>query len=87
MLAGMNRDEKTKLELQDATKFYYLTQGGCTTCDGRNDAAEFADIRSAMKVLMFSDQEIWEILKILSALLHLGNIKYRGKIEFFSNCS
>ena len=33
-----------------------------------------------MKVLMFTDQEIWDILKILSALLHMGNIKYKGKV-------
>ena len=50
------------------------------TCDGRDDAAEFADIRSAMKVLMMTDQEIWDILKILAALLHMGNIKYKGKV-------
>ncbi|CAG2104686.1 unnamed protein product [Medioppia subpectinata] len=80
LLAGMSKEEKQKLELQDASKFYYLTQGGTITCEGRDDAAEFADIRSAMKVLMFSDPEIWEVLKILSALLHLGNIKFRATV-------
>ncbi len=55
-------------------------QGNSVVCDGRDDAAEFADIRSAMKVLMFTDQEIWDILKILAALLHMGNIKYKGKV-------
>ena len=78
-MSGLSKEEKHKLELLDASKFYYLTQGGTITCEGRNDAAEFADIRSAMKVLMFSDNEIWEVLRILSALLHLGNIKFRGK--------
>lgn len=53
-------------------------QGGSITCEGRDDAAEFADIRSAMKVLLFSDMEIWEILKLLAALLHMGNVKYRA---------
>lgn len=57
----------------------FLEQGRCLTCEGRDDAAEFADIRSAMMILMFSPEEIWEILKVLSALLHLGNIKYKGK--------
>jgi myosin-7 len=55
-------------------------QGGSVVCDGRDDAAEFADIRSAMKVLMMTDQEIWDILKVLATLLHMGNIKYKGKV-------
>lgn len=55
-------------------------QGGSITCEGRDDAREFADIRSAMKVLMFSDSEVWEILKLLAAVLHMGNIKFRGKV-------
>lgn len=41
---------------------------------------EFSDIKSAMKVLLFSDQEIWEILKLLAAVLHIGNIKYQASV-------
>jgi myosin VIIa len=33
-----------------------------------------------MKVLSFTDEEIWEILKLLAALLHLGNVKYKGVV-------
>lgn len=58
----------------------FSIQGGSITCEGRDDAAEFADIRSAMKVLLFTDSEIWEILKLLAALLHTGNIKYKATV-------
>ena len=27
---------------------------------------------------MFSDEEIWDILKVLAALLHLGNVTYKA---------
>lgn len=55
-------------------------QGGSITCEGRDDAVEFADIRSAMKVLLFTDLEIWEVLKLLAALLHIGNVKCRATV-------
>ncbi|XP_045594548.1 myosin-VIIa isoform X2 [Procambarus clarkii] len=80
MLAGMTREERQKLELTDSSQYKYLTGGGSITCEGRDDAREFADIRSAMKVLMFSDSEVWEILKLLAAILHTGNIKFKGKV-------
>lgn len=31
-----------------------------------------------MKVLSFTDAEIWEIMKLLAAFLHLGNLKYKA---------
>uniref|UniRef100_A0A182SCD0 Myosin-VIIa n=1 Tax=Anopheles maculatus TaxID=74869 RepID=A0A182SCD0_9DIPT len=80
LLAGLSPEEKRRLDLGQASDYRYLTGGGCIRCDGRNDAAEFADIRSAMKVLCFSDHEIWEILKLLAALLHTGNIKYNATV-------
>lgn len=54
-------------------------QGNCTTCDGRDDSKEYANIRSAMKVLMFTDTENWEISKLLAAILHMGNLQYEGE--------
>ena len=50
------------------------------TCEGRDDANEFASIRSAMKVLTYTDQEIADILRVLAALLHLGNLQHQGNL-------
>ncbi|XP_004531186.1 myosin-VIIa [Ceratitis capitata] len=80
LLAGLSGEEKRRLDLGNASDYKYLTGGDCITCEGRDDAAEFSDIRSAMKVLLFSDQEIWEIIKLLAALLHCGNIRYKATV-------
>uniref|UniRef100_A0A8C4EB46 Myosin VIIAa n=1 Tax=Dicentrarchus labrax TaxID=13489 RepID=A0A8C4EB46_DICLA len=81
MLKGMTVDEKKKLGLSKATDYTYLTIGKCTVCDGRDDMKEYSNIRSAMKVLMFTDKENWEISKLLAAILHMGNLRYEGKVK------
>lgn len=96
MLVGLGKEEKSKLELQDASSYFYLTQGGCTECEGRDDREEYSHIMDAMRVLSFSQHEIFDVHKILAALLHLGNIKFKGKsyhfallssITMFSSCN
>uniref|UniRef100_A0A8C9ZLF6 Myosin VIIAa n=1 Tax=Sander lucioperca TaxID=283035 RepID=A0A8C9ZLF6_SANLU len=79
MLKGMTADEKKKLGLSKATDYTYLTMGNCTVCDGRDDMKEYSNIRSAMKVLMFTDKEYWEISKLLAAILHMGNLRYEAR--------
>ncbi|XP_038549606.1 myosin VIIAa isoform X1 [Micropterus salmoides] len=79
MLKGMTADEKKKLGLSKATDYTYLTIGNCTVCDGRDDMKEYSNIRSAMKVLMFTDKENWEISKLLAAILHMGNLRYEAR--------
>ncbi|XP_078023027.1 myosin VIIAa isoform X2 [Epinephelus lanceolatus] len=79
MLKGMTAEEKKKLGLSKATDYTYLTIGKCTVCDGRDDMKEYSNIRSAMKVLMFTDKENWEISKLLAAILHMGNLRYEAR--------
>ncbi|KAM8822172.1 unconventional myosin-VIIa-like, partial [Synchiropus picturatus] len=72
MLEGMTGEDKRRLGLSRARDYTYLTFGHCTLCDGRDDMKEYSNIRSAMKVLMFTDRENWEISKLLASILHLG---------------
>ncbi|CAH2104913.1 unnamed protein product [Euphydryas editha] len=78
LVTGLSADEKKKLELGRPADFEYLNSGNMLTCDGRNDALEFSDIRSAFKVLNFSDNDVWGIFSLLAAILHLGNLKFKS---------
>lgn len=81
MLVGMSPHEKSRLKLTNARDYFYLTRGNCLTCEGIDDRESFAIVRGAMKVLLFTDDEMWHIFKLLSAILHLGNVKFEAKAE------
>uniref|UniRef100_A0A8K9XD71 Myosin VIIBa n=1 Tax=Oncorhynchus mykiss TaxID=8022 RepID=A0A8K9XD71_ONCMY len=76
MLMGMPAEQKKILSLGNASEYNYLTMGNCTSCDGRDDIKEYAHFCSAMKILMFSENDSWEINKLLAAILHLGNVHF-----------
>ncbi|CAF3603065.1 unnamed protein product [Adineta steineri] len=78
VLAGLGNEERSKLRLTKATDYAYLNKS-TPKCDTRNDAEEWKAIRHACKVLMFTDDELFEILRILAIVLHLGNIQYTAQ--------
>ncbi|KAA8589751.1 hypothetical protein FQN60_013116 [Etheostoma spectabile] len=80
MLMGMTAEQKKILSLGNAAEYNYLTMGNCTSCEGRDDVKEYAHFRSALKILMFTDSDSWEISKLLAAILHLGNVDFEGTI-------
>ncbi|KAM8787797.1 unconventional myosin-VIIb [Rhynchonycteris naso] len=80
MLMGMSAQEKELLHLGSPSKYHYLTMGNCTYCEGLNDAKDYAHVRSALKILMFSNSENWELSKLLAAILHLGNVEFTAAV-------
>ncbi|CAG4968712.1 unnamed protein product [Colias eurytheme] len=78
LVTGLSADEKKKLELTRPQDYEYLNSGNMLTCDGRNDAIEFSDIRSAFKVLNFADEEVWGVFNLLAGILHMGNLKFKS---------
>ncbi|XP_077717373.1 unconventional myosin-VIIb isoform X4 [Canis aureus] len=80
MLLGMTAEEKKLLSLGTPSEYHYLTTGNCTSCEGLNDAKDYAHVRSAMKILMFSDSENWDLSKLLAAILHLGNVEFMAAV-------
>ncbi|EDW71197.1 myosin-VIIa [Drosophila virilis] len=80
MLAGLSAAERERLQLQEQSpsQYHYLAQGGCFTLAGKQDAKDFADIRAAMKVLSFKQEEVWCLLSLMAAILHLGNLRFKA---------
>ncbi|XP_054934667.1 unconventional myosin-VIIb isoform X1 [Physeter macrocephalus] len=80
MLMGMSAEERSLLCLGTPSEYHYLTMGNCTSCEGLNDAKDYAHVRSAMKILMFSDSDNWDLSKLLAAILHLGNVEFMAAV-------
>ncbi|XP_077573092.1 unconventional myosin-VIIb [Stigmatopora nigra] len=80
MLMGMPAEQKKILSLGNAAEYHYLTMGKCTSCESRDDVKEYAHFRSALKILMFGENDTWEICKLLAAILHIGNVNFEGTI-------
>uniref|UniRef100_A0AAQ4PVW2 Myosin VIIBb n=1 Tax=Gasterosteus aculeatus aculeatus TaxID=481459 RepID=A0AAQ4PVW2_GASAC len=85
MLAGVTAEEKKTLSLGDAKEYTFLSKGDTVDCEGRDDAKDYKIICSAMKVLTFSESQCQEILKLLAAILHLGNICFEGESNTQNN--
>uniref|UniRef100_A0A1A9USQ1 Myosin motor domain-containing protein n=1 Tax=Glossina austeni TaxID=7395 RepID=A0A1A9USQ1_GLOAU len=67
------------LDHQDC--FYYLNCGRSPDIDKISDREQFKETIQAMQVLGFDPRQISDILKILSSILHLGNIKFANKYK------
>ncbi|GCC27257.1 hypothetical protein chiPu_0005681 [Chiloscyllium punctatum] len=76
MLAGLSSQQKQKFYLQEAETYYYLNQGGNCEISGKDDGEDFHRLLSSMEVLSFSPDEQNSIFRILSSVLHLGNVYF-----------
>jgi len=94
VLAGLSSQELGQLQLtQDANAFYYLKLSNCAKVDTINDNADFKAVQKALNGLAFSAQEQQSMWRIISAILHLGNVSFAeeqngkggGKVQVIQN--
>ncbi|OPJ87397.1 unconventional myosin-XV [Patagioenas fasciata monilis] len=76
MLAGLPAQQRQWYCLQGAETYYYLNQGGNCEIPGKDDAEDFRRLLNTMEVLSFSVEEQNSIFRILSSVLHLGNVYF-----------
>lgn len=62
------------LHLSHQSKFHYLNQGNDPLIDGVDDLMCFDETISALTMLGFSSKQQDDMLRILAAIMHLGNV-------------
>uniref|UniRef100_H3GBV2 Myosin motor domain-containing protein n=1 Tax=Phytophthora ramorum TaxID=164328 RepID=H3GBV2_PHYRM len=76
MLGGSSPSERQELALQDVHGYAYLNQSECyERLDGVDDAESYQVTRRAMSSIGMNPDEQVNVMKIVSAVLHLGNRK------------
>ncbi|XP_072139827.1 unconventional myosin-X [Mobula birostris] len=76
LLAGTDEEQREMCYLSEQENYYYLRQSGCIMDSTADDKQTFQEVMAAMKVMKFKTEEIWEVLKLLAGVLHLGNIEF-----------
>eukprot|EP01132_Coremiostelium_polycephalum_P006082 gene6082-7579_t len=76
LLAGASQEEREKLNLLTPDHYSYLNKSKTYTADGIDDQAGFKATKHAMKVVGITDEEQYEIFRLLSAILLMGNLTF-----------
>ncbi|XP_046897317.1 unconventional myosin-IXAa isoform X3 [Hypomesus transpacificus] len=78
LLAGASEEERTAFHLKKPEEYHYLNQD-CFTVEGEDLKHDFERLQLAMEMVGFLPATRKQIFSLLSAILHLGNIRYKKK--------
>ncbi|XP_039629390.1 unconventional myosin-IXAa isoform X4 [Polypterus senegalus] len=78
LLAGATEEERAEFHLKKPEEYHYLNQD-CFTVEGEDLKHDFERLQLAMEMVGFLPQTRKQIFSLLSAILHLGNIRYKKK--------
>ncbi|XP_058256277.1 unconventional myosin-IXAa isoform X4 [Hemibagrus wyckioides] len=78
LLAGASEEERTTFHLLKPEEYHYLSQD-CFTVEGEDLKHDFERLQLAMEMVGFLPATRKQIFSLLSAILHLGNIRYKKK--------
>ncbi|XP_028256883.1 unconventional myosin-IXAa isoform X2 [Parambassis ranga] len=78
LLAGASEEERVAFHLKKPEEYHYLSQD-CFTVEGEDLKHDFERLQLAMEMVGFLPATRKQIFSLLSAILHLGNIRYKRK--------
>ncbi|XP_077947269.1 unconventional myosin-X isoform X3 [Gasterosteus aculeatus] len=77
LLAGADKDHRDMFLLSEGPESYhYLSQSGCVEDGSLDDKQLFDSVMAALSVMEFTEEEIRDVFKLLSAVLQMGNIEF-----------
>ncbi|XP_068131560.1 unconventional myosin-Vc isoform X2 [Hyperolius riggenbachi] len=75
LCSSASQSEFKHLHLMSAEKFNYTNMGGCIEIEGVSDKKDMKDTQKTFSLLGFNVDFQMDIFKVLSAVLHLGNVQ------------
>ncbi|ORY43349.1 hypothetical protein BCR33DRAFT_766571 [Rhizoclosmatium globosum] len=78
LVAGANEDEIRDYLIKPVSSYYYLAQSECTEIPGINERSKFEGLKFSLTVLNVSFEQTDCIWRVLSAILWLGNVKFKS---------
>lgn len=85
LLAGASKEECEELHLTRPEDYYYLNQSQCYTLEGTDEAQEYTKLMESMRMVGFNLDKRKRLIRVLSAVLHLGNIEFSKKSTYHSD--
>uniref|UniRef100_A0A8C2Y8M1 Myosin IXA n=1 Tax=Coturnix japonica TaxID=93934 RepID=A0A8C2Y8M1_COTJA len=79
LLAGASEEERSAFHLKQPEEYHYLNQQDCFSVEGEDLKHDFERLQLAMEMVGFLPKTRRQIFSLLSAILHLGNIRYKKK--------
>ncbi|XP_051985002.1 unconventional myosin-X [Xyrauchen texanus] len=76
LLAGTSAEQREGFSLSPPENFHYLCQSGCVKDKAINDTETFQEVLIALRTMQFGEENIKEVLRLLSGILHMGNIEF-----------
>ncbi|EEC15052.1 myosin-IX, putative [Ixodes scapularis] len=76
LLAGASDEERRELHLSRPEDYHYLNQSQCYTLEGTDEAFEYTRLMQSMEMVGFNLDKRKRLIRVLSAVLHLGNIEF-----------
>uniref|UniRef100_A0A673M6M4 Unconventional myosin-X-like n=1 Tax=Sinocyclocheilus rhinocerous TaxID=307959 RepID=A0A673M6M4_9TELE len=76
LLAGTSAEQRESFSLSPPEGFHYLGQSGCVKDKAINDTETFQEVLNALRTMQFGEENIKEVLRLLSGILHVGNIEF-----------